>query len=61
MVLSLHRMTYVPGGPEGIPASHSQTAEELLSLVYEELRRLAAARMANESGTQTLQPTAAGS
>ena len=35
-----------------------QVAEELLPLVYEELRRLAAARMANESGTQTLQPTA---
>jgi RNA polymerase sigma factor (TIGR02999 family) len=31
---------------------------ELLPLVYEELRRLAAAKMANESGTQTLQPTA---
>lgn len=35
-----------------------QVAEELLPLVYEELRKLAAARMAQESGTQTLQPTA---
>jgi RNA polymerase sigma factor (TIGR02999 family) len=33
-------------------------AEELLPLVYEELRKLAASRMANESSTQTLQPTA---
>jgi RNA polymerase sigma factor (TIGR02999 family) len=32
--------------------------EELLPLVYEELRRLATARMASEKGTQTLQPTA---
>jgi RNA polymerase sigma factor (TIGR02999 family) len=32
--------------------------EELLPLVYEELRKLAAARMANESGPQTLQATA---
>lgn len=34
------------------------TAERLLPLVYEELRRLAAARMSRESGLQTLQPTA---
>lgn len=33
-------------------------AEELLPLVYEELRKLAAARMANEAPGQTLQPTA---
>lgn len=33
-------------------------AEELLPLVYEELRRLAAARMAKEQPGQTLQPTA---
>jgi RNA polymerase sigma factor (TIGR02999 family) len=33
-------------------------AEALLPLVYEELRKLAAARMSNESGTQTLQATA---
>ena len=33
-------------------------AEELLPLVYEELRRLAAHRMANEAAGQTLQPTA---
>jgi len=33
-------------------------AEELLPLVYQELRRLAAARMASELPGQTLQPTA---
>ena len=33
-------------------------AEELLPLVYEELRRLAAHKMANEAPGQTLQPTA---
>ena len=32
--------------------------EELLPLVYEELRRMAAARMAQESAGHTLQPTA---
>jgi RNA polymerase sigma factor (TIGR02999 family) len=33
-------------------------ASELLPLVYDELRKLAAARMANESASHTLQPTA---
>jgi hypothetical protein len=36
----------------------AQAAEELLPLVYEELRRLASAKMARESLGQTLQPTA---
>ena len=35
-----------------------KAAEELLPLVYEELRRLAAHKMANESPGHTLQPTA---
>ena len=35
-----------------------RAAEELLPLVYGELRKLAAARMAQESPNQTLQPTA---
>jgi RNA polymerase sigma factor (TIGR02999 family) len=35
-----------------------KAAEELLPLVYEELRKLAAVRMANEKAGQTLQPTA---
>ena len=36
----------------------SQAASALLPLVYEELRKLAAARMARESAGQTLQATA---
>ena len=35
-----------------------QAADELLPLVYDELRKLAAAKMARESGGQTLQATA---
>ncbi len=38
--------------------SDPRAANELLSLVYEELRRLAAAKMASESPGQTLQATA---
>ena len=41
-----------------IGRGEKQASEELLPLVYEELRRLAAARMARESAGQTLQPTA---
>ena len=36
----------------------SSAARKLLPLVYDELRQLAARKMAGESGTQTLQPTA---
>jgi len=36
----------------------AKAADELLPLVYAELRKLAAAKMANESPNQTLQPTA---
>src|SRR5262249_4280520 len=36
----------------------ARPAEELLPLVYEELRKLAAARMAQQAPGQTLQPTA---
>ena len=36
----------------------SKASEDLLPLVYEELRRLAAVRMAQEAAGQTLQPTA---
>jgi RNA polymerase sigma factor (TIGR02999 family) len=41
-----------------VAAGESQAAEDLLPLVYGELRKLAAARMADEPGYQTLQPTA---
>jgi RNA polymerase sigma factor (TIGR02999 family) len=43
---------------EAIQRGESKAAEELLSLVYAELRRLAAAKMASEAPGQTLQPTA---
>jgi hypothetical protein len=36
----------------------AQAASQLLPLVYDELRRLAAQQLANESTGQTLQPTA---
>ena len=39
-------------------ARGKKTSEELLPLVYEDLRRLAAVRMAREIPGQTLQPTA---
>ncbi len=35
----------------------AQAGQELLPLVYDELRRLAAAKMAREAPGQTLQPT----
>jgi RNA polymerase sigma factor (TIGR02999 family) len=41
-----------------IQRGEEKAADELLPLVYEELRRLAAARMALERPGQTLQPTA---
>jgi RNA polymerase sigma factor (TIGR02999 family) len=43
---------------EAVGQGDPKAAEELLPLVYEELRRLAAARMAREAPGQTLQPTA---
>jgi RNA polymerase sigma factor (TIGR02999 family) len=43
---------------EAVAAGGARPTEELLPLVYDELRRHAAARMACESAGQTLQPTA---
>jgi RNA polymerase sigma factor (TIGR02999 family) len=43
---------------EAVSKGDNQAAEELLPLVYGELRRLAAARMAQEAAGHTLQPTA---
>jgi RNA polymerase sigma factor (TIGR02999 family) len=43
---------------EAVGAGDEQAAERLLPLVYEELRRLAAVKMAQESPGQTLQATA---
>ena len=41
-----------------IERGDAQAADELLPLVYAELRKLAASKLANESPHQTLQPTA---
>src|SRR5215468_8273719 len=41
-----------------IDASDPKAADQLLPLVYGELRKLAVVRMANEKAGQTLQPTA---
>ena len=43
---------------QSIGREESAASEKLLPLVYNELRRLAAARMAQEAAGQTLQPTA---
>ncbi len=43
---------------DSIAQGNPQAAEELLPLVYEELRKLAAHKMANEAPGQTLQATA---
>src|ERR1043165_6097078 len=43
---------------EAIQQGDGRAADELLPLVYEELRKLAAHKMANEMPGQTLQPTA---
>jgi len=43
---------------ESIAGGDPKASEELLPLVYEELRKLAAVRLAHEAAGQTLQPTA---
>jgi hypothetical protein len=43
---------------DAIHEGQPQAAAELLTLVYEELRRMAATKMAQENARQTLQPTA---
>ena len=43
---------------ERVEKGDGKAAEELLPLVYEELRKLAAAKMAQEAQGHTLQPTA---
>jgi RNA polymerase sigma factor (TIGR02999 family) len=43
---------------ERVEQGDPKAADELLPLVYEELRKLAAHRMANEAAGHTLQPTA---
>src|SRR3954452_325925 len=43
---------------QAVERGDSHAAESLLTLVYDELRRLAAYKMAHEAPGQTLQPTA---
>jgi RNA polymerase sigma factor (TIGR02999 family) len=43
---------------EALGRGETKAADQLLPLVYEELRKLAAAKMASENPGQTLQPTA---
>jgi RNA polymerase sigma factor (TIGR02999 family) len=51
----MHEVTQIL---EAVGRGETKAANELLSLVYEELRRLAAAKMASEAPGQTLQATA---
>jgi len=51
-------MTEVTQMLQAIGRGDSRASERLLPLVYNDLRRHAAARMAREAGGQTLQPTA---
>ncbi len=44
--------------PEAVERGEAQAAEDLLPVVYQQLRRLAAWRMSHERAGQTLQPTA---
>ena len=48
----------VPQIIEAVQRGDARAADELLPLVYEELRKLAASKMANEAAGNTLQPTA---
>ena len=48
----------ITGVLERIKQGEAQAAAQLLPLVYDELRRLATAKLARESAGQTLQPTA---
>jgi RNA polymerase sigma factor (TIGR02999 family) len=55
---TLKRVSDVTRILESIEHGDPKAADELLPLVYEELRKLAASKMANEAPNQTLQPTA---
>ena len=51
-------MTRLPPIVDAMQPEEFQSTEQLLPLVYAELRRLAAHKMASENPNQTLQPTA---
>jgi RNA polymerase sigma factor (TIGR02999 family) len=54
----LSRVSDVTRVIEAVQRGDAKAADELLPLVYEELRKLAASKMANEAAGNTLQPTA---
>jgi RNA polymerase sigma factor (TIGR02999 family) len=56
--MAAERKTPITVVLEALQAGDPRAAEELLPLVYDELRLLAKARMAQEGPGQTLQPTA---
>jgi len=56
--ITLHFISDVTHILDRVQQGDPEAAEELLPLVYEELRKLAAHKMASESPGQTLQPTA---
>jgi RNA polymerase sigma factor (TIGR02999 family) len=56
--LIVHETAEITQVLQAIGRSEEGASEKLLPLVYAELRRLAAARMAHEMAGQTLQPTA---
>jgi RNA polymerase sigma factor (TIGR02999 family) len=56
--MTLESMSDVTQVLQAVSRGEARAAEDLLPLVYDHLRRLAAARMAQESGGQTLQATA---
>jgi RNA polymerase sigma factor (TIGR02999 family) len=51
-------MSNITPALESVERGESKATEELFPLVYEKLRRMAAARMSNEAAGHTLQPTA---
>jgi RNA polymerase sigma factor (TIGR02999 family) len=55
---SRHNVSDVTRILQSMESGDAQADDELLPLVYEELRKLAASKMANEAPNQTLQPTA---
>ena len=55
---ALHSMSDVTVILQAVGRGEKQASEELLPMVYEELRRMAGARMAQEAAGHTLQPTA---
>ena len=57
-VLLLEGMSEITLVLQAVGRGENRASEELLPLVYDELRHLAASRMAHESAGQTLQPTA---